>query len=552
MSITVKQFSSLNKIITIDDINASETNSAIALRGEHISYQIAIKTDEQNIYLKPILEASVDSSLAEYIKIYSVKHIAADLPHPLMCDTTDYITDKPMLIPDLLVPLEKQNNYFNFVNNFAVLWVEVSIPREYKCGKEKITINITGHKNRNTAVDFEHSAEFTLDILPYVLPYQKTAYTQWMHIDCIATVHNVEIYSPAHWGLIDKYMAMASDLGINMILTPVVTPPLDTAPGTRRLCTQLVDIEKTGESYTFDFSKLRKYINMAKKNKMKYFEISHFFSQWGCEFPANIKGVENGEEKWIFGWDAPVRESSYGMFLKAFIPELIDVLSDEGIVDNCFFHISDEPDEEHLESYEYARNLLKPLIGKSKTIDALSNINFYEKGLVETPVCANNHIEPFLERKVKNLWTYYCCGQTDLVSNRFMAMPSYRNRIIGLQIYKYGIEGFLQWGFNFYYSQFSLYTINPYVTTSTDGVFSSGDPFSVYPGDDGPMPSLRALVFREALEDIEVCRLLEEKIGKEAVVKLIEEEAGMEITFKEYPLNIEFIPRLMTKMKKML
>lgn len=174
-------------------MNTSETNSAVALPGEHISYQIAIKTDEQNVYLKPVLEASVESNLAEHIKIYSVKHILADLPHPPLCDNTDYITDEPMMIPDLLLPLEKQNNYFNLVNNFAVLWVEVSLSREHKCGKEKITINITGRKNKNTEIDFKQSTEFTLDILPSVLGYQKTVCTQWIHIDCIATVHNVEI-----------------------------------------------------------------------------------------------------------------------------------------------------------------------------------------------------------------------------------------------------------------------------------------------------------------------------------------------------------------------
>ncbi|WP_334308473.1 glycoside hydrolase domain-containing protein [Lacrimispora sp.] len=35
-------------------------------------------------------------------------------------------------------------------------------------------------------------------------------------------------------------------------------------------------------------------------------------------------------------------------------------------------------------------------------------------------------------------------------------MPSARYRIHGLQVYKYGIEGILHWGFNLYHSTFSL------------------------------------------------------------------------------------------------
>jgi hypothetical protein len=171
---------------------------------------------------------------------------------------------------------------------------------------------------------------------------------------------------------------------------------------------------------------------------------------------------------------------------------------------------------------------------------------------VEHPICTIDHIEPFISRGVKGLWAYYCCAQYKEVSNRFIAMPSYRNRIIGIQLYKYGIEGFLHWGFNFYYSQYSLYPIDPYVTTSTDGIFSSGDAFSVYPGKNGPLPSIRALVFREALEDIALCKLLEEKIGKPAVVELIDKEAGFEVTFKSYPKSEDFIFRLTEKIKNML
>ena len=46
-------------------------------------------------------------------------------------------------------------------------------------------------------------------------------------------------------------------------------------------------------------------------------------------------------------------------------------------------------------------------------IDALSNVDFYKRGIIKNPIPANNHIEPFVEAGVKPLWTYYCCGQAD-------------------------------------------------------------------------------------------------------------------------------------------
>ena len=129
-----------------------------------------------------------------------------------------------------------------------------------------------------------------------------------------------------------------------------------------------------------------------------------------------------------------------------------------------------------------------------------------------------------------------------------MAMPSYRVRIMGVLMYKYGIKGFLQWGFNFYNACRSVYPIDPYVTTSSDCAFPSGDPFLVYPGKDDVYPSIRNRVFYEGLQDMDICFALEEKIGKEAVVQLIDQVAGMDLRFDNYPRNSAFLLDLRQKL----
>ncbi|MDQ6423581.1 hypothetical protein RB620_29645 [Paenibacillus sp. LHD-117] len=86
------------------------------------------------------------------------------------------------------------------------------------------------------------------------------------------------------------------------------------------------------------------------------------------------------------------------------------------------------------------------------------------------PIPSNDHIGPFLENKVPDLWTYYCCAQYKEVSNRFFSMPSGRNRIIGSQLYKFDIAGFLHWGFNWWSTFLSRKPINPYLVTDADFV----------------------------------------------------------------------------------
>ena len=148
-------------------------------------------------------------------------------------------------------------------------------------------------------------------------------------------------------------------------------------------------------------------------------------------------------------------------------------------------------------------------------------------------------------------WTYYCCGQYKGTSNRFMAMPSYRNRVLGLQLYKFGCVGFLQWGFNFWYSQYSKRRINPFEETDAGEAFPSGDSFVVYPGENGqPLVSLRYKVFYDAFQDLRALKLLESKIGREKTLALLEN--GTPISFKDYPHSAEWLLETRERINKVI
>ena len=111
-------------------------------------------------------------------------------------------------------------------------------------------------------------------------------------------------------------------------------------------------------------------------------------------------------------------------------------------------------------------------------------------------------------------------------------MPLWRTRSIGMQIYKYNIEGFLQWGYNFYNNQYSDTPINPFLITDCDGSFPAGDAYSVYPGANGEaLESIRIIAHHQALIDIKAMRLCEKFYGHDAVVEVIENTLGKTLTF---------------------
>lgn len=542
MNLTATEVSSLEKIRSAADLT-SPVKKFTLLGGEHYAYQIAV------IGTAYALSVNVISELEKYIKVYAVKDVPMDRPCYIgSMDTHRFLSSTPCLMPDLLVPLSESNGSLKHYDKISTIWVDINLPKgmapgEYPIKIELKPIDIKWHSAPDPAI----YSEVTATVLPFDMPESDIKFTQWFHTDSIASYYDIPIYGEKHWELIDKFMAMAHYCGINMILTPIITPPLDTLPGNKRPLTQLVKITKDEKGYSFDFSLLGRWISLCRKNEIPYLEMSHLFSQWGAEFTPNIFV----NDSYLFNWDVKASDPSYKEFLEQFLPALRDYLKSENMYENSYFHISDEPQDEHMDAYLYAKNIVKSILPECRIMDALSNVEYYDQGLTDVPVPSLDAVDPFIERNISDPWVYYCCG-AGRRSNRYISMPTARTRILGFQMYKYGFKGFLHWGFNFYYSGLSMYKVNPYVTTSSDKYFPSGDPFSVYPGLDGPLPSLRAVAFKDGLSDVALCRLVEEKIGRENVLKLIDEELGYELTLDEYPVAPEVIPRISEKLKSIL
>jgi hypothetical protein len=501
------------------------------LSNEVYTFQIAYKW---NSLLKKGVKLHVVSTIASSVTMYSVGLMPVEMP--AYGDHDDNVLrGKPGMYPDILYPI-CPDGLVLLPHQWRSLWITVNPKGKVPPGEYTIEVLFETKEG-----DLLARESFEIEIIGMELPKQKLIFTQWFHSDCIATWYKTEVFSEEHWKLLERYVKTAAAHGINMILTPVFTPPLDTAVGGERPTVQLVDVKKTQDTYSFNFDKLTRWVNMCKANGIEYFEISHLFTQWGAKHAPKIMADVDGEYKRIFGWETDAAGEDYKHFLDCFLPALVSYIKENGLADRCFFHISDEPGKDHLESYAKAGSIIMEHVKDFPVIDALSDYEFYKNGLVKNPIPANNHIEPFLENNVPNLWTYYCCGQYKKVSNRFIDMPSARNRIIGLQLYKFNIVGFLQWGHNFWYSHQSRYPIDPFRVADGGFWVPAGDAYSVYPGEDGPIESIRLDVFYDALQDLRALNLLEQYIGKEETIKLLEKDMGKPLTFDEYPKDAQWL-----------
>lgn len=445
----------------------------------------------------------------------------------------DYLSTEPGLYPDCLEPLPA-SGLLRASDSWqsALILLEPCAPGAYP-----LTLRLT---DPETGACEERRVR--LAWAAPALPAQTLKYTRWFHCDALAEHYGVPVFSERHWALIRAFLVAAVRQGVSMILTPIHTPPLDTAIGAERATVQLVDIAVENGEYRFGFEKLDRWVRLCTEVGIRYFELAHLYTQWGALATPKIIATVDGVPKRIFGWDTPACSPEYAAFLARYLPALTARLRALGVAERCYFHISDEPEPKDKAHYLAARDQALPFLEGFPVLDALSSLALYREGVVTLPVPDNAVAEDFLAEPLPERWTYYCCGQTQNVSNSFIAMPGERTRILGVQLYRHRMDGFLHWALNFYYNERACGLVNPYLTTDGEGSYPAGDPFNLYPGPDGtPRDSLRSVAMRKALEDMRALALLERYTSRAHVCALIDGLASAPVTFRAYPRGEGFL-----------
>ena len=523
--VKIKVISSLEKIYHGDNVPTNTLSDFSMLKNEKKSFQIAIES-ETDFDAELVLNSPFDKT-----SVYIVEHIKSDFPMFKGADEY-YRYSKDGYYPDLLLPTEKNIKITKGIN---VFWVEIC---SNSSSTSENTIEIL--LSENGTIIAETSVK--VEVINCELEFNDFVYTNWFHTDCLMSHYGFEAFSDEYWRVTENYLRTASEYGMNCVLTPIFTPPLDTEISKERPTVQLVDIFINNGIYSFNFDKLTQWIEMSERCGIKYFEMAHFFTQWGARHAPKIMANVDGEYKKIFGWETKATSKEYKKFLTDFSIEFKKYLEEKNLKDRVLIHVSDEPNFSMLLSYSKASKLIHKLYKGYKIVDALSDVWFYKLGIVSNPIPSNDHIHKFLG-KSKNLWTYYCSAQNKkYVSNRFFCNDSIRTRVIGYQMFKFDIKGFLHWGYNFYYTQLSKAVVDPYKVSDAGGKFPSGDSYTVYPAKDGTAyHSIRLKLFFDALQDMAALNTLEKLTNKEECLKIIEENGKHSITFSDYPHNNEWL-----------
>lgn len=543
-----------HEFIVVDDLTKiypdaePEPRSSDALfgtTGSTVAFQVAFRSHRQpRTPSWKRLSLRVNSSGSSNV---SLSHVALQ---PARCpswrqDLDDYEVVAPTLIPDLLIPLASgdgsaQTLIFEKHTGWNAIWVEVTLP--------SVGVDVEIYDGE-TLLFHTH---IDVDVLQADIPRAPVSHLRWFHHDCIADHYGVDMWSDDHWRAIATQMEAAASLGATSVMMPLWTPPLDVQPGHYRQATQLLGISQPDEGYSFDFSLARKWVSLAQSHGLHQVELPPFFTQWGATSAAAFyvgyaPGIPEANTRDLpptFGWDTDATQREFQQFLAALIPAVREFIEPLYGADNVFWHMSDEPRPEHLRSYQIASGAVTDYLEDAHIIDALSDPQYLP--YVQTPVVATSEIDQFRSAGVEPHWVYYCVSQSTGQANQFMAQSGVHHRIQGFQFYKMGVKGFLHWGLNFYYSQWSLRLIDPMADTDAGGSFPSGDPFIIYPGPDySTYLSLRHRMIAGAWRDLALAHYAENLIGRERVLAIIDPDEAIDYD-TGFPSAAEYRLRLRT------
>lgn len=510
----IKSLSSMEKVFPHKTPKLTE-KSGICLQNSRYNFQIAVNGKARKYFCK----IKVEGTLADFITVREVKNVPVNFAFPEYNEDPFVLSKKPGIYPDLLEPLTC-DGFPIFVDQWKSFFLTVA-PSGYKklpAGKHKIVISALDISDILLA-----KTTYYLEVLDKELPELPIFNINWIHYDCLSNYYGIPVFSDKFNKLLDEYVKNMLTHGINSILVPLFTPPLDTRVGKERKTAQLVKVALVGGRYEFNLEPLRNFIRRMRALGVKYFEFSHLFTQWGGKACPKIIAIKNGKEKRIFGWDTPSDSEEYLSFLSELLPQIVKLVQEEGVKQDCFWHITDEPSEAALPLYSKLKETVQKLVGDMEIMDALSVYEFYEKKLVTIPVVETIKFKDF-QGKCDRFAVYYCCTLEQNLSNRFISLPGLRTRIIGLQCYMHNVVGFLHWGYNFWNSSASLNTINPWLVNDAVGAYPAGDGFVVYPGKNGPLDSLRLEILSDGWQDYRIALLAEKYAGKEKVKAIFEEE----------------------------
>ena len=336
-----------------------------------------------------------------------------------------------------------------------------------------------------------------------LVPKGNFSVTNWFSLEAIRRFHQVADGTSAYYDMVRRYARMMRRARQTMFYIE-----LDERCVAGR------------DPYTFQFDHLRPLIGLFFEEGMDTLELGPLLSRGFL--PDGMPDMYTDQFKCAMAPDVSVDSFQGYAIMTAFVKALAAFLRENGWAGRVVFHIHDEPDIHYRDDaalqarrrqYLLTADILRRHLPGVRVIEAVDSTAFRGGVDIWVPVTASYERSRDQFRQLaalgEEIWTYVCCTPQGHWLNRFLDLPLLRGRLLFWGCAANRMQGFLHWGFN----QFQL-GMDPFRGTSCPnhtGIgtnFPCGDSFIVYPGADGPWPSMRLEAARRGAEDAALLALL--------------------------------------------
>lgn len=470
--------------------------SLLAVQNGQVSAQLAL-TSEQD--LKEVQVEVGDLQAVTGNAVISGEQVMVSYPKFILNEGAGggLIADPLLTIDRIDIPASK----------VQPVWFDFVIPEDAESGIYTTQIKITA--NEKEAVTYQ----VTLEVANVTLPDPEDFnfhLNMWMQPDSVAVAHDVEPWSDKHWTLLKEYIRDISSRGQKVINTVLADDPwqIRQPDGSYRAQTytpygNLVDWTYDGESWSFDYALFDKYVEISLQEGMGPYIHAFGMVMFGNDHlkytdtrtgKVMDEAVQLGDTLWKDAWSS-------------FLPDFEQHLRDKGWLDYTLLAFDERPQATMQIAFDFLEEFA-PVFKDKLAIAADSNglepysaeisFNYSATGIASNDVIQKRRDDG----KITTFYTYYAPHHP----NTNTISPLIGSRTLPWISAQHDLDGYLRWTYNSWPAD---------VFNKPSYQYTQGDEYIVYPGEDGPLSSLRWEQFRNGVEDFELIKQLRMQAGSE-------------------------------------
>jgi hypothetical protein len=480
--------------------DATPRDNALALaevaRGEHATLQIVVVGSQAIADLRagptPLALEGERSQVLPTRPLRFVGYVPVD--RPIQNPPKDQLRKPPADFPDPLLELESINLA---ANQAQPIWITVPVPTSAKpglyLGQLELSGQVSGHRV---------SARFPLAVRVYAATVGRSRLwvTNWFAMHWPHMAIRPAPDSPEYWALLRRYARNMADHRQNVaIISPMSLATFKPGAGGR---------------LEIDFAGFNRWVNIfTEEGVIGRIEGGHIGGRaggWESSFVVQTRQVKDGK---VRSASADPASPEADAFYAQFFPALVRHLREKGWLDRYMQHLADEPIPSNAVGYKAMARLARKYAPELKIIEACHTKDLV--GAIDVWVPQLNFLHQDYEhyrarqKAGEQVWFYTCVFPQGEYANRFIEQPLIKTRLLHWINYRYGVTGYLHWGYNHWTSD------SPFThTTRPHGgppYLPAGDAWIVYPGREGPLDSIRHEAMRDGIADYELLSLLGEK-----------------------------------------